>query len=92
MTAVSFNFRIVRDDGQPISGREVYAVLRFFLGNRREPDGYRIEAVNWRTRKGGRSPRSAQEGRDAMLDHFWAILKVRGIEGMRAGAVKRDRL
>lgn len=98
MAAVEFNFRVMRVDKKPIRPAEVYAAVQFFIDYRREPDGYILEAINWRSpnahmgRRGWRYPSSRQEGRDALLEHFWAILKVEGIEALRAGAVKRDRL
>lgn len=98
MAPVEINFRVLREDRKPITPREVYAVLRYFLDYRREPNGYVVEAVNWRAKKakhgrrGWRYPANRAEGREAMLEHFWAILKVEGLEAFRTGAVKRNRL
>jgi len=93
MSKVNFSFRVVRRDRQPIHKREVYAVLKFFLGHRRAPNGYQIMAVNWSSKRGTtKTPGSEQEATDAMLDHFWNILKVQGLDALRAGTVKRDSL
>lgn len=98
MAPVEFNFRVLRADKKPITAREVWSVLKFFLDYRREPDGYIIEAINWRApkakmgKRAWRYPDSRAEGRETMLDHFWAILKVEGIEALRTGAVKRNKL
>lgn len=102
MADVQFNFRIVRDDGAPITGREVIGVLRFFLDRKREPRGYSIEAINWRaarrTRDGGQhwpgwtTPDTTDKAREAMLEHFWYIVYHIGIDKLRLGGVKAPRL
>ena len=93
MTRVNFSFRVVRKDRQPMHKRELFAVLQFFLGHRRAPDGYKILAVNWTSAKGRtKAARSESEATDTMIDHFWNILKVKGLDALRAGSVKRNRL
>ena len=68
------------------------------IDHRREPDGYILEAINWRRPKashkgrGWRYPATRHDGREALLDNFWAILKTEGIEAVRAGLVKANRL
>lgn len=90
--SLQFSFRVVRKDGRPITGREVMAALAYFLDNKAEPDLYRIEATDWQ-RTAGRavssgSPHSAREAREAMLEHFWYVLKARGLEGLRLGRTR----
>ena len=93
---VNFNFRVVRTDGRPITGRVALAVLRYFVDHRREPDGFRIRIIDWQ--RAGRNARRAKVGRPrgdaderAALEAFWAILQATGLEGLRIGGVKRDR-
>lgn len=90
--SIQFSFRVIRADGRPITGREVVAVLAFFVDQRREPDNYRIEATDW-ARTVGRStyegaPHSAKEAREAMLEHFWYVLKDQGLQRLRLGRVR----
>lgn len=93
MSRVSFSFRVVRQDRNPINKRELYGVLKFFLDHRRAPDGYKIMAVSWSSKPGRvKAARSESEATDAMVEHFWNILKVKGLDALRAGSVKRDRL
>lgn len=93
MSRVSFSFRVMRTDRQPIHKRELYGVLRFFLAHRAAPDGYKIMAVSWSSKPGRtKGARSESEATDAMIDHFWNILKVKGLGSLRAGSVKSDRL
>lgn len=94
---VNFNFRIVRTDGAKINGRVAMAVLRFFVDHRREPDGFRIRIIDWK--RAGRHARRAKVGRPrneaderAALDSFWAILQASGLDGLRIGGVKRNKL
>ncbi len=90
--SLHFSFRVVRKDGRPITGREVIASLAYFLDNKREPDNYRIEATDWsrtverNTYEG--APHSAREARDAMLEHFWYVLKAQGLNGLRLGRTR----
>lgn len=90
--SLHFSFRVTRSDGRPITGREVMATLAFFLDQKREPNGYRIEATDWE-RTSGRAvssgaPHSAKEARDAMLEHFWYVLKAQGLNGLRLGRTR----
>lgn len=88
--ALSFNFRVLRDDGKKLSGREVLAVLRFFVDHHRAPDGYRIEATSWQ-RKGKRvRVATSQQERESAMEQFWYLLQARGLSGLRLGAVKED--
>lgn len=90
--SLQFSFRVVRRDGQPITGREVMATLAFFMDQKREPNGYRIEATDW-SRTVARNtydgaPHSAKEAREAMLEHFWYVLKAQGLKGLRLGRTR----
>lgn len=86
--SMQFSFRVVRQDGGPITGREVLAVLRYFRDRRAEPSGYRIEATAWSRGDSSGGPSSPEEGRRAMLEKFWYILDAGGIKGLRLGRVK----
>lgn len=87
-----FNFRILRTNGAPVSGLEAAAVLVYFRQHRAEPPGFQIEATSWgRTTAKGKDysgePGDSEQGREAMLNHFWYILHADGLAGLRLGAV-----
>jgi len=86
--SVTFNFRVLRVDRRPLSGREALAVLRYFVDRQNVPRGYRIEAIQWRRpHRAWRFPASAQKAEAAMLEHFWYILSMHGVASVRMGAV-----
>ena len=68
------------------------AALAFFMDQKREPNNYRIEATDWARTVGNStyegSPHSAKEAREAMLEHFWYVLKDQGLQRLRLGRVR----
>lgn len=89
MAPVSYNWRVLRWDGRPMTAVEVAAVMLYFQDHRDAPNGYRIEAVNWAPLgKRKREPATRQEAEEAMVEHFWYTLHGR-LTRVRVGSVKR---
>lgn len=83
-----FSFRVVRADGGAITQREVLATLRYFVEHKAEPIGYRIEAINWKRGAIEGEAKTPEQGRRAMLEHFWYVLKADGLKGLRIGRAR----
>lgn len=90
---VSWNWRVRRKDGRPISQREALAAVRYLAHNLDDPPSYIIEVVNWRARRGTVYPSSGADGAAAKAA-FLNIMYVDEAAGLfphklRAGSVKR---
>lgn len=82
---VQVNVRLTFDE--PVSEREARSTIKGIVEGGGIPSGVEVATVDWR-RKEGRW----RHGGEKELDNFLPVLYVGGVEYLRAGAVKPDRL
>lgn len=87
---VSFNARIFRDNGDPLSAEEATEALRQVADTGALPHGFSAQAVRWQRWHGTR-PGRWRDGKEADLENFRLILQRVGAQGIsvRLGKVKR---
>lgn len=85
---VSFNARLFRKDGRPITESDARSAMYTFTDTGRMPSDIGCRSVTWSGWKGTRT----RTGRLSDLENFRAILMTVGDYGLRVGLVKPDRL
>lgn len=87
---VSFNARLFRKDGTPMTESDVRYAMDWFGSTGDMPEGVRVRTVQWRAASGMERESRGQPIRG--LQNFQSILMVVGDRGLRVGAVKPDEL
>jgi len=88
---VSFNARIFRQDGRPLTESDAREVAMEFASSGEMPGGIEVRTVKWSNTRGERTRRGIASN-DHDLRDFQRILRRVGDSGLRIGLVKPDEL